>query len=178
MISEGFSIPDMSLTDVTGRHISLSNYAEDRPLLVVFSANHCPYVKHLEHALGVLVADFGSDSLAVLAISSNDVGAYPDDDAAGLAAQAARANWTFPYLIDADQSVAHAFEAVCTPDFFLFSAGGELVYRGALDYSSPGNDKPNDGVLMREAINALIDKQPVPAPKKAAMGCSIKWKAS
>jgi len=177
-ISEGFSLPDLSLPDVSGGHITLSTYAQGIPLLVVFSANHCPYVKHLEQALGVFAAEFGADVLAVLAVSSNDAGAYPDDSAAGLTAQATRANWGFPYLIDADQSAAHAFEAVCTPDFFLFSASGELVYRGALDHSSPGNDEPNDGSLMRDAVNALLEGAPVPAPQRAAMGCSIKWNAA
>jgi len=175
---DGFQVPDLSLPNLTGEHLTLSTYAQGRPLLVTFAANHCPYVKHLEVALGELAADFGEEALAILAISSNDVGSYPGDDAAGLQSQARRANWNFPYLIDTDQTAAHTFGAVCTPDFFLFGGDGVLAYRGAFDRSSPGNEEPNDGCLMRDAISALLAGESVAAPEKAAMGCSIKWKTS
>jgi len=171
-------IPDLSLPDISGRRVNLSTFAHNRPLLVIFSANHCPYVKHLEQALGMFAEDVGTESLKILAISPNDTAAYPADDEAGLSAQAERANWNFPYLIDTEQAAARAFDAVCTPDFFLFNADGELVYRGAFDNSSPVNDEPNDGSLMREAVEALLSSEPIPPARKAAMGCSIKWKTS
>ncbi len=169
-------LPPISLPDLTGEQVQLAEYADSRPILVVFAANHCPYVVHLEKALGQFALDHRSANLAIVAISSNNVEAYPDDDVAGLRSQVQRAGWDFPYLVDAEQIAARTFGAVCTPDFFLFDSTGDLVYRGAFDFSSPGNSEPNDGSLLREAAAALLADRPVPAARKSAMGCSIKWK--
>lgn len=170
----GERLPSVTLADLDAQPVRLDSYAQGRPLLVVFSANHCPYVKHLEHALGQFAADYG-DELAVVAISPNDVLAYPTDDVDGLRSQVARAHWTFPYLIDSDQSAAREFGAVCTPDFFLFDRDAVLVYRGGFDASSPSNNEPNDGRLLRAAVDAVIAGEPVPPVVKPSMGCSIKW---
>ena len=114
--------------------------------------------------------------MSFAAVASNDVEAYPDDDVAGMREQVARAGWHFPYLFDADQSVAHAFGAVCTPDIFVFDPAGELAYRGAFDNASPKNGKPVDGSLLRDALTALLAGRPAPQPQRPALGCGLKWR--
>jgi thiol-disulfide isomerase/thioredoxin len=167
----GTPLPEVTLPGLDGRSVRLTS---GRPVLLVFACNHCPYVKHVEQALGELVAGF--PDLAVHAVASNDVEQYPDDDIPHLREQVARAGWTFTYLLDADQSLARSLGAVCTPDFFLFDAAGRLAYRGALDGSTPGNGQPLTGDDLRAAIVAVLAGQPVPQPQRPALGCSIKWK--
>ena len=182
VLSSAFHVPlgtplfDLSLPDLAGNQVSLQQLRGTGCLLVLWSANHCPYVRHVERALGALIGEFPSASLATLAISSNDVNQYPDDDVAGLRAQRERAGWTFPYLVDSDQTAARTFHAACTPDFFLYNANGLLAYRGAFDDSTPKNDQPLTGDLLRTALTAVLAGQPVAEPHKPAMGCGIKWK--
>ena len=147
--------------------------AGNQPLLVVFACNHCPYVRWLEQDLGRLVTDSG---IRAVAITSNDTSEYPEDGPDGMREQSARAGWDFPYLIDTDQSVAKAFGAVCTPDFFVYDINGKLGYRGAFDDSSPGNGKPVTGADLRAALDLLLAAAPVPEPQRPSMGCSIKWR--
>ena len=111
-----------------------------------------------------------------VAISSNDIEQYPDDDIAGLRDQQQRARWDFPYLLDANQTAGHVFQAACTPDFFLYNNLGQLAYRGAFDSSTPGNDLPVTGELLAEAIATVLAGKPVPEPHKPSLGCGIKWK--
>jgi len=182
VLSSAFHVPlgtplfDLSLPDLDGNQVSLQQLRGTGCLLVLWSANHCPYVRHVERALGALIGEFPSASLATLAISSNDVNQYPDDDVAGLRAQRERAGWTFPYLVDSDQTAARTFHAACTPDFFLYNANGLLAYRGAFDDSTPKNDQPLTGDLLRTALTAVLAGQPVAESHKPAMGCGIKWK--
>ena len=168
-------LPAVTLPDVDGVDHDLPALAEDEPFLVVFACNHCPYVRWLEQDLGRLVADSG---IRAVAITSNDTSEYPEDGPDGMREQSARAGWDFPYLIDADQSVARAFGAVCTPDFFLYDAAGRLAYRGAFDASSPKNGQPRTGDLLRSAIADVQAGRPVPEPHRPAMGCGIKWMQS
>lgn len=172
----GAPLPAQTLPDLNGQPHFLPDLRGEGVLVVVFSANHCPYVRHVEDALGALAAEYRGHGAAFVAIGSNDVVAYPDDDLPGLAAQAARASWDFPYLVDREQTVARDFGAVCTPDFFDYDVNGELGYRGAFDASSPGNGLPATGDLLRAAIDLLIATEPVPEPQRPAMGCSIKWR--
>ena len=172
----GTPLPPTTLPDVTGSEIDLAAHAGGRPLLVVFACNHCPYVRHLESALGALLAEYGDHGLAVVAVAPNDVSTHPDDDIPHLVEQADRAGWDFPYLVDTEQSAARAFGAVCTPDFFLYDAAHELFYRGAFDSSSPGNQQPLTGGDLRAALDAVLAGAPAPQPQRPAMGCSIKWK--
>lgn len=172
----GTPVPDVSLPDINGESIHLTSYAARRPLLVLFGCNHCPYVRHIETALGALVDEYPATELAVIAISSNDVDQYPDDDIAGLQDQRDRAGWHFPYLVDAEQHAAKAFNAACTPDFFLFDRQGALVYRGAFDASSPKNSQPLTGDLLRAALDSAMRGEGVPEPHRPALGCGIKWK--
>ncbi len=168
--------PDVSLPDLNGTPVSLAQIADGHPLLVVFSANHCPYVRWLEGELAAISVE--NPDLRVVAICSNDAAEYPEDGPEGLRDQALRAGWTFPYLIDQTQAVARDFGAVCTPDFFLYDAQARLQYRGALDASSPKNGQPLTGDLLRAAVGEVLAGRPVPTPHRPAMGCSIKWRVA
>jgi peroxiredoxin len=173
MVPLGSPLPDFALPDLTGRTITDDSFT-DRPLLVAFTCNHCPYVRHVEHGLAEVIRRH--PELAVVAVCTNDAEAYPEDAPQGLAEQAERAGWEFPYLIDDSQEVGRAFRAACTPDFFLYDHRGRLAYRGAMDESTPGNGKPVTGVLLDGAITHVLAGRPVPEPHRPSLGCSIKWR--
>ena len=141
----------------------------------MFICNHCPFVIHVADELARLGRDCEAKDVAVFAINSNDARKYPADGPAGMKQLAAERGYTFPYLIDADQSVAKAYHAACTPDFYLFDAAGKLVYRGQLDDSRPGNSVPVDGKDLRGAIDALLAGEPVSGQQVPSIGCNIKW---
>jgi peroxiredoxin len=175
MVPIGTPAPDFALPDLAGQLHRRDDFASRPGLLVMFLCNHCPYVRHVETQLGTLLA--GYPELAAVGVCTNDVDAYPEDDVEHLAEQAKRAGWTFPYLVDAGQDVGRTYRAACTPDFFLYDADLRLAYRGAFDESSPGNNKPVTGELLRDAIQRVLTGQPVPEPHRPSMGCSIKWRA-
>ena len=172
MVPLGTAAPDFALPDLSGSLVRRSDL--DGPLLVAFLCNHCPYVRHIEAQLAGVLA--GRDGLTVVGICTNDAEAYPDDAPEHLAEQAARAGWSFPYLVDAEQSVGKAFAAACTPDFFLYDRDGRLAYRGAFDDSTPGNGRPVTGALLADAIDRVLRGEDVPEPHRPSMGCSIKWR--
>lgn len=173
MVSLGTPAVDFDLPTVEAERIALADL--DAPVVcVMFLCNHCPYVKHVEDELGLLAADF-EDTVDFVGICSNDAEVYPDDGRACLREQANRAGWTFPYAIDADSSVARAFNAACTPDFFVYGPDRTLVYRGGMDSSTPGNGEPLDGHALRAALRHALAGEPVPEPHQPSMGCSIKW---
>ena len=177
MLALGTQAPDFTLPDVvSGRTISLQQFAGMRGLLVMFLCAHCPYVKHVEPQLAQLGHDYVVKGLGIVGISSNDAAAYSEDAPEGLRAQAMRHRFTFPYLYDETQEVARAFHAACTPDFFLFDSDHKLGYRGQLDASRPGNGIPVDGRDLRTAIDALMAGKPIAAEQQASIGCGIKWK--
>jgi len=167
-----FSLPDV----VTGRTVALTDFSTSPALLVMFVCNHCPYVKHVEAELGRLGREYGGRGVGIVAISANDAAEYTDDAPAELAKQAKRAGWTFPYLYDESQSVAHAYDAVCTPDFFLFGPDRTLAYHGRLDESRPKSNVPVTGRELRAALDAVLARRPAPADQQASIGCGIKWK--
>jgi peroxiredoxin len=173
--SLGPSLPDVSLPDADGAEHHLHAVAAGRPLLVAFVCNHCPYVQHVEVALGALIAGYGA-RLATVGVMSNDVDAYPQDGPDGMREQASRASWSFPTLVDDDHVLALALGAACTPDLFLFDAAGALVHRGAFDDSTPGNGLPVTGEHLRAALDAVLDGAPVPVGLPPSLGCSIKWR--
>jgi peroxiredoxin len=175
MVPLGTPAPDFALPDLTGSTVKLTDFAGAPALLVFFACNHCPYVKHVEGELGKLVGEF--DRLATVAICSNDWQSYPEDAPPRLAEQAERAGWSFPYLLDESQDVARAYQAACTPDFFLYDADRRLAYRGSLDGSTPGNKEPLTGDRLRTAIELVLAGRPVPEPHIPSMGCSIKFRA-
>jgi hypothetical protein len=142
-------------------------------------SNHCPYVKHVAGELAKLgreLPKLAGGGVAMFGIASNDADAYPDDSPAAMVREVEARGYSFPYLFDADQSVARAYRAACTPDFFLFNRDLSLVYRGELDDSRPGNGKPVTGAALRAAIDAVLAGDPVPAKQFPSMGCNIKWK--
>jgi peroxiredoxin len=174
MVDLGTPAPDFALPDLAGTTVHLDDLRDSPALLVAFLCNHCPYVRHVEHELGRLIASY--PSLSAVGICTNDTQSYPDDAPPHLAEQVARAGWTFPYLVDADQKVGRAYQAACTPDFFLYDAQRRLAYRGAMDESTPGNNVPVTGALLRDAIEKVLAGEAVPEPHRPSMGCSIKWR--
>lgn len=176
MLPLGTQAPSFVLPDASGRPISLDDVAAGRPLLVVFMCNHCPFVQHIRGALAELGRDADARNYAMIGINSNDVEKYPADNAEAMQAESKRYGYTFPYLLDASQQVAHAYRAACTPDFFLFDAGHRLVYRGQLDDSRPGNGRPVTGRDLRRAINAVLAGEIPASEQTPSVGCNIKWK--
>ncbi len=177
MLALGTPAPEFSLPDVvTGGTVDLKSAAGPKGLLVMFICRHCPFVKHLEKALAQLGRDYQGKGIGIVAISSNDAVNYPEDAPDSLAAQARELGFTFPYLYDESQDIARAYDATCTPDFFLFDKGLKLAYRGQFDDSRPGNNIPVSGKDLRAAMDALLTGQPVHPVQKPSIGCNIKWK--
>lgn len=178
MVALGTTTPDFALPDVaTGRTVRLSDFAEHKALLVMFICRHCPFVVHVQDELARLGRDYSSRDIGIVAISSNDADAYPDDAPKSLAEQARQVGFNFPYLYDESQDVAREYDAACTPDFFLFR-DGKLVYRGQLDDSRPGNGRPVNGRDLRAAMDAVLAGRAVPEQQIPSIGCNIKWRAS
>jgi peroxiredoxin len=176
MVPLGTPAPPFDLPDVRGGRVSLASLGRPKALLVAFICNHCPFVKHIRAELGRLHADVREQGVAMVAIASNDVDRYPQDGFDAMKVEARDAGWTFAYLLDADQSVAKAYRAACTPDFFLFDANLRLAYRGQLDDSRPSNGVPVTGNDLRAAIEAVLAGRAPATDQKPSIGCSIKWK--
>ncbi|WP_017318810.1 thioredoxin family protein [Mastigocladopsis repens] len=178
MLPLGTQAPNFHLPDVvSGQTISLSTFAEKKALLVMFICRHCPFVKHVKEELAQLGKDYISHGLGIVAISANDAKNYPDDAPELLKAMAIELDFKFPFCYDETQETTKAYTAACTPDFFLFDAKRQLVYRGQLDESRPSNGKPVTGADLRAAIDAVLADQPVEGEQKPSIGCNIKWKA-
>jgi peroxiredoxin len=177
MLNLGLEAPDFELPEVSGGTVSLSSFAENKGLLVMFVSKHCPYVQHVVKELERLGKDYAGKDLAMVAISPNDIKNYPEDAPEQLAAMARQHDFRFPVCYDESQEVAKAYRAACTPDFFLFDSDHRLVYRGQLDDSRPGNGLPVDGRDLRAAIDAVLTGQSVDANQQPSVGCNIKWKA-
>jgi peroxiredoxin len=177
MLALGTHAPDFELPDVmTGSPVRRSDF-DDRPvLLVMFICRHCPYVAHVRSGIAELGREYEGSDVAIVAISANDPDAYPEDAPESLAEEARLAGYPFPYLFDATQSVAAAYTAACTPDFFLFDRDRRLVYRGQFDDSRPRNGLPVTGKDVRAAIEAVRAGRPVAGDQRPSIGCSIKWR--
>jgi len=177
MLPLGTTAPEFALPDINEKKVSLADFKSASALLVMFICNHCPYVKHIRAGLAQLGKDYQAKGVAIAAINSNDVKNYPDDSPARMKEEAAAAGYNFPYLYDETQSVAKAYRAACTPDFFLFDRGRRLVYRGQFDASRPGNGIQVTGKDLRAAIDAVLAGKTVTEFQTPSMGCNIKWKA-
>lgn len=176
MLPLGTQAPDFRLPDPGGKVVALSDFKSAPALLVVFMCNHCPYVKHLRDGLAQLARDYRSRGVTVVGINSNDVANYPADSPAKMAAEAAAAGYTFPYLYDETQAVAKAYRAACTPDLYVFDQDQRLVYRGQFDDSRPGSGVPATGKDVRAALDAVLAGKAVLPNQKPSIGCNIKWK--
>ena len=177
MVELGTAAPDFSLPDVvSGNTISLSSFAGSKGLLVMFLCPHCPYVKHIQSTLAALLKEYAGAPLGIVAISPNDVAQFPEDGPDGIRTQAAELAFAFPYCYDESQVAAKAYRASCTPDFFLFDEGRNLVYRGQMDGSRPKNDTPVTGSDLRAALDAVLAGRPVDPVQRPSIGCNIKWK--
>lgn len=177
MLPLGTLAPDFELPDSTHKTVSLRDFSDASALLVMFICNHCPFVRHVRSELAQLGRDYAAKNVAIVAINANDAEAYPEDSPATMAKEVRAAGYSFPYLFDATQNVAHRYRAACTPDFFLFDGQRRLVYRGQLDDSRPGNGIPVTGRDLRAALDAVLAGESVPVTQKPSLGCNIKWKA-
>lgn len=176
MVALGTPAPDFRLPDSDGRTVARDDFAAAPGLLVAFICNHCPFVKHIRAGLAQFGRDYAARGLAIVAINANDAAKYPADSPEKMREEARDAGYVFPYLYDETQAVARAFDAACTPDFFLYDRSRSLVYRGQFDASRPGNDVPVSGADLRAACDAVLDGRPVPEPQTPSIGCNIKWK--
>jgi peroxiredoxin len=177
MIPLGTQAPDFVLPDpVSGRTFSLTDIKGKTGTLVMFICNHCPFVIHVNEELVKLGREYPSQGINLIAINSNDVKNYPDDSPEKMTLVAKHLGYAFPYLFDETQEVARAYDAACTPDFFLFDKDLKLVYRGQLDGSRPGNNVPVTGVDLRAAMDALLQGKEITTDQLPSLGCNIKWR--
>lgn len=183
MLALGTPAPDFSLPDTQGKTLCLADYTSAKALLVMFICNHCPYVKHVAPELARIDKDYADKGLGVVAIQSNDITLHPDDSPEKMAEEKTTRGYNFAYLFDADQSVAKAYTAACTPDFFLFDADRKLIYRGQLDDTRPtriasgvyeSTNKPT-GKDLRVAIDIALNGNNLTPQQIPSMGCNIKW---
>ncbi len=179
MLPLGTTAPDFTLTDtVTGSSMQLQNLKGTNATLIMFICNHCPFVKHVNSELSQLAKDYNDKGVNCIAISSNDVDNYPEDAPELMKANAITHDFIFPYLYDETQAVAKAYDAACTPDFYIVDQDLILVYRGQLDDSRPGNGIPVTGKDIRNALDKLLQHKTISENQKPSIGCNIKWKIS
>jgi peroxiredoxin len=177
MLEIGSQARDFLLPEpATGNQVGLSDFS-GKPLLIVFSCNHCPYVLHIIESFTEFAHAAQQRGMAVVMISSNDVAGYPADGPEKMAELSQSIGFDFPYLYDESQQVARAYRAACTPDFFLFDAAHQLVYRGQYDGSRPGNESPVNGNDMKAAVDALLSNTAIPGEQIPSVGCNIKWRS-
>ena len=176
MLPLGTQAPDFTLTNTDGNRVSLSDFRDKKALVIIFMCNHCPYVKHVAPELTRVSNEFRPKGVGFIGISSNDVVAHPEDSPEMMKVEAAKQGYKFPYLYDADQSVAMAYNAACTPDIFVFDSSNRLVYRGQLDDSRPKSDKPLTGKDLRTALDCILAGKQVSNEQRPSIGCNIKWK--
>ena len=172
LVAPSFALPDT----VSGMSLTLNEVKGEIATLVMFICNHCPFVIHIKDELAQLGRDYLAKGVGLVAISSNDAQGYPQDAPPYMTDFAAHSGFTFPYLYDESQEVAKAYQAACTPDFYIFDKDMKCAYRGQLDDSRPGNGLPVTGQDIRAALDCLIAQKSVPAIQKPSIGCNIKWK--
>ena len=177
MMDLGTKAPEFKLPDVvTGDEKATRDLIGPVGTLIMFICKHCPYVIHVQNEIASIAYEYSPKGIGFVGISSNDIINYPDDSPEQLKKQAEEVGFHFPYLYDESQEVAQAYDAACTPDFFLFDSDSSLVYRGRLDDSRPNNEIPVTGIDLRDALDRLISNQPQKEDQYPSMGCNIKWK--
>ena len=176
MIELGKKVPEFKLLDTADNKIKFSNdLFKNKGVLIMFICNHCPFVIHVLDEIVKISNEYKND-ICFIAISSNDVNNYPEDSPGLMKKLAKNKGFKFPYLYDESQKIAKLFDAACTPDFFLYNSKKELIYRGQLDGSRPGNDIPVTGIDIRNALDCLIRGIKNLKIQKPSIGCNIKWK--
>jgi len=177
MLPLGTIAPNFELVDtVTQKKMRLQDLKSTKATIIMFICNHCPFVKHVQHELVSLAKEYQARGMSFIAISSNDIETYSEDAPDKMRENAKTLGFTFPYLYDETQDVAKAYQAACTPDFYIFDKDLRCVYRGQLDDSRPGNNIPVTGKDIRAALNNILNDQPVSDVQKPSIGCNIKWK--
>lgn len=177
MIPLGTVAPDFILYDtVSEKDLSLTELKSSTATVIMFICNHCPFVKHIEDNIASIASAYQKKGVAFIAISANDIETYPQDGPLHMKDLAKQKHFTFPYLYDQDQSTAKAYQAACTPDFFVFDENLKCVYRGRFDASTPGNDIPPTGNDLTSALDAILAHQPVNDAQHPSIGCNIKWR--
>lgn len=177
MLPLGTEAPEFNLVDsISGKRMSLEHIKGPKGTLIIFMCNHCPFVIHILDEIERLSAEYKLKSIDTIAISSNDVANYPEDSPEKMKELAEKMDFVFPYLYDETQEVAKAYDAACTPDFYLFDDKLKLVYRGQLDNSRPGNGIPVTGEDLRAAMDNLLEGKEISKDQKPSLGCNIKWK--
>lgn len=177
MLPLGTMAPDFNLPDtISGNTLNLNQLKSDSATVIMFICNHCPFVKHVQKELVKLANDYQKKGIVFVAISANDIEEYPEDSPKNMQKVAKELGYPFPYLYDETQNVAKAYDAACTPDFYIFDKNMQCVYRGELDDSRPGNGIPVTGKEIRAALDNLLANKPVNTKQKPSVGCNIKWK--
>ncbi len=178
MMPLGTIAPDFSLFEPLTRKIRhLEEFISDIATVIVFTCNHCPYVIHIQDKMVEVFKDYQKKGIQCVAICSNNVEKYPQDGPDKMSLRAQEAGFTFPYLYDETQAVAHAYQAACTPDFYVFNSQRRCVYRGRFDGSTPGNTIPVTGEELTKALDQILAHQPIDQQQKPSVGCNIKWKS-
>lgn len=173
----GRAASDFELLDtVSGKILSLAQLRSNVATVIMFICNHCPYVKHVQKGIIQLADDYLSKNVSFIAISSNDVMNYPEDAPDKMKKVAQEMSYPFPFLYDESQEVAKAYNAACTPDFYIFDGLLKLVYHGQMDDSRPGNSIPVTGSDLRVSLNAILAHQSISPEQKPSIGCNIKFK--
>jgi peroxiredoxin len=179
MMPIGTKAPDFILPDtISGKSLSLSDFAGEVATVIMFICNHCPYVIHVNDQLIQLAKDYSQKGIAFIAISSNDVEKYPQDGPEKMQEHALKLGYPFPYLYDESQEVAKKYDAACTPDLYVFDKDLVLTYRGRLDSSRPNSGNPVTGEDLRKALDCILNNMPVDKIQYPSAGCNIKWKAN
>ena len=177
MLPLGTKAPNFNLPDtVSGESMALDKITVEKGLLVIFMCNHCPFVVHVIDEIVNISKEYAVKGISTIGISSNDAISYPQDGPANMKAFAKKESFDFPYLYDESQDVAKSYNAACTPDFFLFDKNQDLVYRGQMDGSRPGNGIPVTGTDLRIALDAVLAEKTISPLQRPSVGCNIKWR--
>jgi len=177
MVSLGTKAPGFTLPDtISGKQVSFFDVKGKKGTVIMFICNHCPFVKHVNQELVKLANEYIGKGIGFAAINSNDADNYPEDSPDKMKEAALQLKYPFPYLYDETQEVAKAYNAACTPDFFIYDSNGHLVYRGQLDDSRPGNGIPVTGKDIRHTLDCILNNKPIPVEQRPSIGCNIKWK--
>ena len=178
MLPLGTKMPKFQLYGIDEKTYTNEDFSGKAGILVMFICNHCPFVKHVNNELVLLSNELLEKNIGVIGINSNDSSQekYAEDSFDKMREYSSELGYKFPYVVDEDQSAAKSFTAQCTPDFFLFDSEQTLIYRGQLDSSRPGNDKPVDGESLRNAVSAMLAQERPLEIQLPSMGCNIKWR--